>query len=75
MYHTTLTVDGMACGDCVMKVTSALEKIGGINVKVDQLSKEASFDSEKDPGITNIVHALTTMDYRPHNVLIKKEDK
>jgi copper chaperone CopZ len=72
MYHTHLRVDGMACGACVMKVTSALEDLGAENVRVDLSTGEASFDSEKDPGLSNIVQSLTKMDYRPHDLMITK---
>lgn len=55
-----------------MKVTSALVSCGGYNIKVDQLAKQASFDSDHDPGISNIVRELERLHYYPHNVQINK---
>lgn len=41
----TVIVKGMSCGHCVASVTDALKKIDGVdNVRVDQLSGEASWD-------------------------------
>lgn len=73
MYYTEMHVNGMYCGHCVMKVTGALESIGARNVQADLSSGHVSFETEKEPSITNIVHALARMDYTANGVITKKE--
>jgi len=42
-----LTIEGMSCGHCVMRVKSALEDIAGVkSVQVDLLKKNAMVEGE-----------------------------
>ena len=42
-----LTIEGMSCGHCVMRVKSSLEDVAGVNsVKVDLLEKSAMVEGE-----------------------------
>lgn len=75
MYRTEMHVNGMYCGHCVMKVTGALEGIGAKNVQADLASGQVSFESEKEPSITDIVHALARMDYTANGVISEKEEE
>jgi copper chaperone len=48
MDMTTIKVNGMSCGHCVMAVTKALQKIAGVkNVQVSLEKGEAAFDEER----------------------------
>lgn len=75
MYRTEMHVNGMYCGHCIMKVTGALESIGGKNVQADLPTGNVSFESEKEPSITDIVHALARMDYTANGVITEKEEE
>ncbi len=43
-----LTIDGMHCGSCVNRVTNALKKVEGVDVKQVEIgSAEVEFDETK----------------------------
>ena len=47
---TTLSVDGMTCGHCVMRVTKALEGVNGVKsakVSLDKEQAEVVFKGDK----------------------------
>jgi copper chaperone len=45
-----LSIDGMHCGGCVTRVTNALKKLGGVEVKqVEVGSAEVAYDAEATP--------------------------
>jgi copper chaperone CopZ len=48
-----MTIEGMSCGHCVMRVTKALEEIPGVsNAKVNLLDGKASVEGEDlDPNL------------------------
>jgi copper chaperone len=46
--QTTLKIEGMSCGHCVMHVTKALKALNGVEVEDVQIgSAKVSFDPEK----------------------------
>jgi copper chaperone len=56
---TTIKIDGMSCGHCVMAVTKALQKIDGIkNVQVSLDKGEASFDEERSVDLNAVREAV-----------------
>ncbi len=73
MYRTTLRIDGIACGACVMKITSCLEAIGAQNIHIDQLSGHTSFETQEKPDMGSIIEAVKKYDYRPYEVRITAE--
>lgn len=74
MYFTEMKVNGMYCGHCIMKVTGALESIGGQDVQADIPTGRVTFRSKEKPSVSAIVEALGRIDYTANGVLIHKED-
>lgn len=74
MYKVSMRVDGMACGACVMKVTSCLEAIGAKAVHCRQIDGATSFVMDEKPVLSDIIHAVKKYDYRPFDILIENMD-
>lgn len=72
MYRVSMRVDGMACGACVMKVTSCLEAIGAENVHTQQASGATTFTMKKKPELQEIIHAIKKYNYRPFDIYIEE---
>ncbi len=71
MYKVSMRVDGMACGACVMKVTSCLEAIGAKDVHCRQIDGTTSFVMDSKPVLSDIIHAVKKYNYRPFDILIE----
>ena len=64
-----LTIEGMSCGHCVMRVKSALEDVAGVSkVEVDLLKKSAMIEGE---GLVDqtLSAAVVESGYRVSNII------
>lgn len=61
-----LTIGGMHCGACVRRVTAALQKVEGVDVKsVEVGSAAVVFDADKTPK-EEIVDAVNKIGFAAH---------
>ena len=64
---TELTVTGMSCGHCEMRVKTALEKVPGVKeAKADNAKDRVTITSEGDLDMDALVQAVKEAGYEAH---------
>ena len=63
----TITIEGMHCGNCVAKVTSALQSLPGVSqANVDLAAKQAKIRyNPSQASMPKLMSAITTAGFKP----------
>lgn len=62
-YQTTLTIDGMTCGNCATRVENALNALPGVWAKVDLMGKKADVLLKQPPEADTLRKAVQEVGY------------
>lgn len=63
-YQRILEVDGMSCGDCVVRIENALNSLDGIYARVDLKVRRANVCMKQDCGDESLKAAVRAAGYR-----------